>query len=338
VRGTVLSMKTLFHWEYTESEESIRAGLEAEKLLAEAGDLFEASQALSFVQFSMIFLGRFDEAIEVRERALPLAERYGHPAAYMTLLRGEAALSWLTGGDAEVYAAMAQRDFDLNRAADLPWIAESYAFLGSNASYRGRKDEATELLRQSVAHETIGFSVGWHRSALLHHLVLYGEREEALAILDDPSIPFPAPGEPAMTGAWAMLVEATEALGHLGERERAASLYPALTSGIEAGVMMEPIRGRLIQTVAGIAAAAGGHWERAERHFGAATETAERLGLRTELAELLRFRAWMHLWRNGDNDHGSARRMLAEAVAEYEAMGMPRHVEVTRELLAKAEA
>jgi hypothetical protein len=96
---------------------------------------------------------------------------------------------------------------------------------------------------------------------------------------------------------------------------------------------MEPIRGRLLQTAAGISAAAGGHWERADRHFDAATEIAERLGLRTELAELKRFRAWMHLWRKGDNDRESVNRLLEQALAEYEAMGMPRHAEVTRELM-----
>jgi tetratricopeptide (TPR) repeat protein len=338
-RGNVLALRCLFHWEYLESEESIRAGLEAERLLRQAGDLFEVAQVLSFVMFSMMFLGRFDEATEVRERALPLAERFGHHAAYMTLLRGESALLWLTESDPEIYSSLAQRDFDLNRAADLPWIAESFTFLGSNASYRGRKDEATELLRQGVAHETTGFSVGWHRSALLHHLALYGEHDDALALLDDPSTPpAPVPGQPGISGAWSMLVEAIEALGELGERERAAALYPAIEWAIESGVMMEPIRGRLIQTVAGIAAAAAGRWDRAQEHFDAATEIAERWGLKAESVELLRFRAWMHLWRNGDNDRESVLRLSEQAVAEYEAMGMPRHVEVTRALMDEAKA
>jgi hypothetical protein len=99
---------------------------------------------------------------------------------------------------------------------------------------------------------------------------------------------------------------------------------------------MDAVRGRLVQIAAGISAAAAGDWSKAEEHFQAATEVADRLGLKRERVDLLQFRAWMHLWRNGDNDRGSARRLLAEAVAEYEEMGMPRHVEVCREMMVGA--
>jgi class 3 adenylate cyclase/tetratricopeptide (TPR) repeat protein len=336
VRGAVLSLKTLVLWEFMEDAEAVAAGLEAERLLTEAGDLFEVAQVLSFVQFSMLYQGRFDEAAAVRERGLPLAERFGHPAAYMTLLRGEALELWMRTGGLEDYEPMGRRDLELNQAADLPWIAESYVFLGSTASYRGLRDEATELLEEAVRRETVGFSVGWHRSALFHHLALYGERDRALAVLDDPDVVLPVPGQPATTGSWAMLAHGVEGLGQLGERDRAASLSPLVAWAIERGILMEPVRGRLMHSVAGISAAAGGRWEEADGHFEAARGQADRLGMRLEQLDLLRFRAMARLWRGNPEDQDEALGLLAGAEQRYESRGMPRHVELCREMMVAA--
>ena len=56
--------------------------------------------------------------------------------------------------------------------------------------------------------------------------------------------------------------------------------------------------GRLIQTRAGIAAAAARRWEQAERHYHAALQLAEALSSRIEQADLRRLYARMLLDRD----------------------------------------
>lgn len=125
-------------------------------------------------------------------------------------------------------------------------------------------------------------------------------------------------------------------LGQLGELERAAALYPSLIWALELGIMMDAVRGRLVHTAAGISAAAAGGWDDADEHFAVASEHADRLGLRCEQAELLRFRALARLWRGGPGDIDAAAGMLTEAQQRYESLGMPRHIEVCREMMVEA--
>ena len=79
---------------------------------------------------------------------------------------------------------------------------------------------------------------------------------------------------------------------------------------------------------AGIAAAAGGDWTAAERHFEAATRRAESLQYALELAELPRWRAQMLLWRGQRDDRQRAAELLRAAREAYAALAMPRHVAI----------
>jgi hypothetical protein len=87
---------------------------------------------------------------------------------------------------------------------------------------------------------------------------------------------------------------------------------------------------------AAIAAAAGGQWERAERHLDEAAERAEAIGDRLDTADLLRWRAQARLWRNAAGDRAEARAFAEAAREAYAAIGMKRHVEVAEALLAAA--
>ena len=88
-----------------------------------------------------------------------------------------------------------------------------------------------------------------------------------------------------------------------------------------------------MQTVAGIAAAAGGRWEQAETHYQTALRQAHEIPFRSEQPEGRRWYAQMLLDRNAPGDRDKARTMLGEAVEMYGAIGMPRHVDMAREML-----
>ena len=75
---------------------------------------------------------------------------------------------------------------------------------------------------------------------------------------------------------------------------------------------------------AGIAAAAAGLWETAERYFSTAREAAEQMSNRLELADLDRLHARMPLDRGDTGDYARAAEMLEKAQAAYrDFLGIP---------------
>jgi tetratricopeptide (TPR) repeat protein len=133
-----------------------------------------------------------------------------------------------------------------------------------------------------------------------------------------------------------MLALVIEGFAMMGERLRAAELYPLARELISTGaVALWPIS-RLSQTVAGIAAAAARQWEAAENHFQTALQQAESIPNRLEQAEIHRFHAMMLLDRAASGDREKAHTLLSEALETYLQIGMPRHIEMTQTLLARA--
>jgi hypothetical protein len=133
-----------------------------------------------------------------------------------------------------------------------------------------------------------------------------------------------------------MLTAAVEGLVVLKERERAAELYPLLALAIETGTIVPRIPFRLFSTAAAIGAAAGRQWDRAEEHFEIALRQARENPFKSEQAEARRWYAHMLLDRNAPGDAARARQMLEEAIAVYQQIGMPKHVELAQALLARA--
>ena len=125
----------------------------------------------------------------------------------------------------------------------------------------------------------------------------------------------------------------TEGLAVLGEREAAAQLYPLTLEDIDTETIVSIDARRLLQTVAGIAAASGRRWEEAETHYQTALRQAHEIPFRSEQPEVRRRYAQMLLDRNAPGDRDRARSMLDEAVGMYQAIGMPRHLDLAEGML-----
>ena len=82
-----------------------------------------------------------------------------------------------------------------------------------------------------------------------------------------------------------------------------------------------------------ISAACGEQWDVAERHFQIALEQAHEMPVRSEQPEVRRWYARMLLDRRQPGDEDRARELLDEAILMYEEIGMPRHLEMAREML-----
>jgi tetratricopeptide (TPR) repeat protein len=134
-----------------------------------------------------------------------------------------------------------------------------------------------------------------------------------------------------------MLFGFTEALYLAGEGEQAAALAPLIGQALAMGHEWMALDGRLIQTRAGIAAAAARRWEQAEDHYQAALQVAEALPSRIEQADLRRLYARMLLDRDQPGDRERAQALLAKARAAYRGMRMPRYEALTSTLIAEAQ-
>ena len=86
-----------------------------------------------------------------------------------------------------------------------------------------------------------------------------------------------------------MLFAAVEGLAVLGERTEAAKLYRLVLERMKTGNIFRPADSRLLDTLAGIAAAAGGRWTEAEEHFRTALRRAEEMPHIIEQPEARRF-------------------------------------------------
>ena len=146
---------------------------------------------------------------------------------------------------------------------------------------------------------------------------LAGHTQTALAQLEARRDHLPRMGRPNTSGAWTMLFGVIEGLTVLREREAAAELYPLALEAIETGAVVSWTPCFLLQSVAGMATAAGGHWEHAEAHYQTALSQAHAIPFRVEQPEVRRWYARMLIDRNGPGDYDKARAMLREAVDLY---------------------
>jgi hypothetical protein len=134
-------------------------------------------------------------------------------------------------------------------------------------------------------------------------------------------------------GAWSRLFGLVEALYLCGFRDDAAALSPLLETALERVPDWISFDGRLVRTRAGVAAAAGGCWEAAERHFAVAEQHAKQMQNPLEETELWRLRAHMLLDRNGSSDLAQAEQLLQQALISYRRFGMPSYAAETERML-----
>jgi tetratricopeptide (TPR) repeat protein len=330
--GLVLAAKTIHHYAYMQHRETVDAGLRAAELLRATGNLWPLADALWPAQFALVYLGRFDEAVKIGEELEPLATRLGHLGALMGAGRGRATREFMLTADLDRFEESARSDLELCRSTGMPWISNSYTFLGLAHFWRGRWQEALEHFQEAVKLELPGFFAGIDWSWLFFWKAYAGDRDTALAMLEQRRDNLPQPGQANTDGAWLMLQAVIEGLAVLGERDEAARLYPLILEAIDTGALTGQF-GRLLQTVAGMAAAAGGQWEKAERHYQTALRQAHELPVVMEQPEVRRWYTRMLIDRNAPGDRDKARELLTEAIAMYRRIGMPKHIEMAEALL-----
>lgn len=283
-----------------------------------------------------MFQGRTAEGLELARQTMAEADRLGHTGAVWQagnqLMVGRA----LTG-DIAAYEQACLDHIELSERSGIAFAFVSRMFLASAQFLRGRWEEAREQLEALVEAElTSALLVGVVSGFLIRAFAYLGDRDKAIALLQERSDALPRRGQPVGSGNSALLAGAIEALAVLGEFEQAAALHDGALACIETGMRMSPDGAILVETSAAIAAACGEQWDVAEQHFETALRQAHEIPTPVQQAEVRRWHAWMLLSRDGPGDRDRARELLAEAIAMYREIGMPKHLEIAETMLAQA--
>src|SRR5258708_11503968 len=201
-----------------------------------------------------------------------LAQRISHLGAslYASLLR--ATIYVMRSVDISAWSRIAEADLDFMDRNHLPLIADCSTYLGLADFWSGSWDSALELMSTGVAGERPG-AVGGNGAVLAVYQTYAGDVHDALALVDNHARRLPVHGALNGLAAWTELFFDVEILAISGERARAAALSPLLGAALASGVVIRPFDFRLIETLAGIAAASGEDWPPAATPF----ETAIRL-------------------------------------------------------------
>jgi tetratricopeptide (TPR) repeat protein len=206
-----------------------------------------------------------------------------------------------------------------------PWTSAAYAWLGLVAMWRGRPDDAVRFLNEAVMREVAPVFGGSNRGYLLLARASAGDAEGVATEFGNLRSELPRNDAESTIGSWTLLLTAVEALGLVGLLDEAAELYEPVVDGIQRGLAFRVYDLRLLETLAGIAAAAGRRWSEAEQHFETALRVSRELPHRIEQADVRRFYGQALLQRRAAGDVDRAQGLLKEAAALYGQLGMPGH-------------
>jgi class 3 adenylate cyclase/tetratricopeptide (TPR) repeat protein len=327
--GDGLFAKASVRTAHMEHQEVLEAGARAAEVFRAAGDVWNLVNVSGFMAYSFTAMGRFDESRAWIAEFRPLAERLGNATAILQHSRMSGLIEFFSSGDIDRLEALGTADREFCERTGMPW-GSGWSWMGLARFLRGDWDEALPLFSEAARREPPTALQGWNAALLFECLAYRGEKREALGLLDARVLPRPEEPETWTWGAACMVAAAVDGLTILGERDRAAALYPALVGVFQRTGVICPAYddGRLYERAAGIAALAGCQWELAEEHFRTALRQGAELPHRLEEAHTRRWYGQMLLERGGPGDREQADEVLHQATRDYQRMGMPRHQEL----------
>ena len=337
LQGEVFRLSSYHHYMCNRRREQMEAAGRAVELLRPARALDKLADALANRQWSSVLAGRPDEVARTQEETRALAERLGLLDAEVHARISEGQRDWLTTADLEALESCLQQVMTIMDSMGGQWSFLGEAWQSQASLWRGRPEEARARAQRSLNHEpraNVHTGHGWGQLFLCECSL--GHNNNALALLDERRDGLPRAGTLNGPGPWQALFKTVEGLALLGERDRAAELYPLTVEAIATDTVVTMDASHLLQTIAGIAATAGRRWDEAQTHYDTALGLADKIPFRSEQAEARYWYARMLLDRNASGDREKARDLLDTALALYREIGMPTHVETTEKLLAES--
>ena len=336
VRSEVLHHKAWRHWHASQFSQGRDAARDAAALLRSSSNLWDLADVLSTPAVGSSFhVGDLTESAAFVEELEPLAERTGHFGAEWFATMFKAMKQVAETGDLDRFETYSRAQVELGRRTEFPWRCTTDLLHGCVCLCRGDWQDAEAICQEAVDVEPQGCFLTGVAPAGLRLAQAHSGRATAAGELRQSATEV-ASIDSLTHGRWEQLLGTVEGLAVLGDRPTAAELYPFVVQGLDRGIVISWTWLRLVQTVAGIAAASGRQWDAAEQHFDTALRQAHELPHVIAQPEVRRWYASMLLDRNAAGDRDKARTLLGEAVEMYEQIGMPRHLEMAREMLKGA--
>ena len=238
----------------------------------------------------------------------------------------------MVAGDLDGWDACSRRGMELMEQSGMPWAEHYHLNLGRSEFSRGNWDAAFVNLNKAVDVQNPGRWYGPSHAALFL-TKCYAGHDDAMHFLNDSFDDVEQIGAVRSTGGWWSLVLAAEGLAVLGERDLLVTLYPRIAEAARTEWVLSAVGFQQFKKLGGLAAAAIGKYDEAETFFRDALEEAERIPIKLEQPEVRRWYAKMLIDRDGPGDREKARELLEEALDGYRTLGMPRHLEMAKELL-----
>jgi class 3 adenylate cyclase/tetratricopeptide (TPR) repeat protein len=333
----VLHMQTIHHLSYCELTEGIRVGLRAAEIFEQESALWDLSSVQAFVVYQDGILTRHGLPASLADKTLNIAERLGHHGAVFMVLSDRIRQAAILG-DLPQVEALGPRILDIAERGGLPWRYVGHIYLGLAAEWRGDGERAEAELRKAVELEPLSAYAGQSVALLARHLALQGRADEVIELFRSPHAQsrWPSLDRVNSLGSWNCLFGFVEAFFLCGLHDQAAALSPLIARALELSTRWTTFDGGLMETHAGLVAAAAHRWEEAERQFVIAREIAEQMHDLLELADLSRLHARMLLDRGSTGDLIRAVEMLEEALSAYQSFTMPGYAAETERLLGQA--
>lgn len=323
VYWTARSSRAVHHWCFNEQKRCVEVGLEASEVLRSAGALWALATVLSFVQFSMVVSGSWEEAQAVHSELDSLANKVGHPGATLFSARWKGAFDLLREADFDHALVGAEDDLRFCQANEMPWVAESYTWIGLVFERMGEWEKAREYFVRGDEEAVPGAFFGPHRGSLALHRALIGDASDCLHI----ALEVEGNEDPKPSLGWvAQMFMAAEGLIISGEFEALAALRPHL---VRHSREMRWRAFNLAPTDPLVAASevASGNHEAADRLFASVMAEIGDKGANLSAAQA----KWLYgrvVLDRGDPNRGAL--LLHEAADDLERLQMGRHAALVR--------
>ncbi len=239
------------------------------------------------------------------------------------------------GGRLDNAIECARRSTEINDTYGMPWAGHFYGVLALYQMRAGLWQDALKSYAVSLDGAISGtcWDHGDVSYGLLGLATIDPVHFEAVWERLKTAVPDEMTWQPA--GKKQTVLAATEALAALGRMDEAATLYPLVREQASSGEFVQQFHTGLVEKTAAIGALAAGDFDASECHFKKALKQADELPYATEQGEVRRWYATMLLRRGQADDTESARGLLEEAASAYTRYKMPKHLEITQDLLAR---
>jgi class 3 adenylate cyclase/tetratricopeptide (TPR) repeat protein len=331
----ILHLQTIHHLGFPELAEGVRVGLRAAEVFERDGALWDLCSVQAFVVYMDGAMSSREQADRLADKTRAIADRLGHLGAIFMLLC-DSVRERGSHGDFATAEAMGRQMIDVCERGGLPWLYLGHVYVGLAAHWRGDAGTAEAELRTALELEPPSPYAGQTACNLARHLAHVGRFEEVRSLYETARSIFPTGEGTTAIGGWNCMLGFVEALYLSGFRDEAAALRPLVEKALTLGPEWLAFDGRFIRTRAGLASAAAGRWDDAERWFVEALDRALLTANELEAADVRRLHGRVLLDRGRPEDAPRAAELLGQACDTYRDFGMPGYLAEVEELLRRA--